>query len=93
MLNSTFPLDGHSIETAEASHRAEPRFRVVRWWRKLQTARRIRGTERALYCLSDRTLKDIGLTRSEIPTAARQTYRTVPGLSDLNLLGWPPAQP
>jgi uncharacterized protein YjiS (DUF1127 family) len=43
------------------------------WWHRFQKRRRVRRTERALMALSDHTLKDIGIDRSEAgPVARRQ---------------------
>lgn len=40
-------------------------------WRDYQRRRRLRATEHLLHGLNDRTLKDIGLHRSEIHAAVR----------------------
>jgi uncharacterized protein YjiS (DUF1127 family) len=55
--------------------------RVPWWWRALQLAAsasrsiavalRQSRSRRALYALSDRTLTDIGIPRSEVPSAVR----------------------
>lgn len=41
------------------------------WWQGFRQKRRIRRTERALEALCDHTLKDIGLDRSQVGSAAR----------------------
>jgi uncharacterized protein YjiS (DUF1127 family) len=51
---------------------ARPVNRLVIAWRWLQNRRRIRRTERALMELSDHTLKDIGIHRSEAGAVARR---------------------
>jgi len=45
------------------------------WWRRVCKEYRRRATARALQGLEDRTLKDIGLTRSEIDSIARYPDR------------------
>lgn len=50
---------------------AYSKSRVGGWWQRFQQKRRIRRTERALMALSDHTLKDIGIDRSEVGPAAR----------------------
>jgi uncharacterized protein YjiS (DUF1127 family) len=44
---------------------------LARWWQVLLQKQRERRTMRALDALSDRTLKDIGIDRSEIESVAR----------------------
>lgn len=44
---------------------------LERAWHNLQRRRRHRATEKLLLGLSDRTLKDIGIHRSEIPSLMR----------------------
>jgi uncharacterized protein YjiS (DUF1127 family) len=71
----------HDIHTRTAGTTDCPRMatphhvtrRLSRWWQSLQQRRRIRQTERMLQSLSDHTLKDIGIDRSEAgPVARRQ---------------------
>lgn len=45
--------------------------RIAGTWQTLLYRRRVRATERTLLGLSDRTLKDIGLHRSEIHSLVR----------------------
>lgn len=59
---------GHASTAA-----AHTGFTISGWWQSFQQKRRIRGTEQALRALSDRTLKDIGIDRSEIGSVARAT--------------------
>jgi uncharacterized protein YjiS (DUF1127 family) len=43
---------------------------LAAWWHELRQRRRQRETAHLLHALSDRTLKDIGITRSEIDSIA-----------------------
>lgn len=44
---------------------------VSKWWQALRRWQRIRSTMRELGALEDRTLRDIGIDRSEIESVAR----------------------
>lgn len=46
--------------------------RIAAGWRGLLYRRKLRTTERTLLALSDRTLKDIGVHRSEIHSLVRR---------------------
>lgn len=67
-LSSTVEIDTATISS---------RIAVVGkgWWWRIRKAYRRRATVRALQGLEDRTLKDIGLTRSEIDSIARDPDR------------------
>lgn len=68
----TLSLDGSHNSAASILHRARE---LVRWQlRIIARRRRIRATMAALDALDARTLKDIGLTRSEIHAVAAGTY-------------------
>jgi uncharacterized protein YjiS (DUF1127 family) len=54
----------------EVSTRAGFRARLAGWWGRVRQERRRRATVRALEGLSDATLKDIGIDRSEIHSVA-----------------------
>ncbi len=63
-----------SVSTSHPAHvkmtRVLASFLAARW-RKYRYQRRLRATMRLLQKLDDRSLKDIGLTRSEIEPAIR----------------------
>jgi len=46
-----------------------------RWWNRLDEARRLRVTISSLRALDDRTLKDIGVERSDIVDVVRENLR------------------
>jgi uncharacterized protein YjiS (DUF1127 family) len=57
---------------ARAADRLPLAFRLAAAWGAIIRRRRVRRTQRALEELSDRTLHDIGLSRSEISSVARE---------------------
>ncbi len=58
--------DGIEVSMNEAPHRSEPEGLLARLWHRYQKARRAEYTRNALAQLSDRTLKDIGLSRCQL---------------------------
>jgi uncharacterized protein YjiS (DUF1127 family) len=59
-----------TLSPTDRPHAASPASRIVElalgWWHRRRLQRRLKATARILHALDDRTLKDIGLHRSEI---------------------------
>jgi uncharacterized protein YjiS (DUF1127 family) len=59
----------HTLTTAaSAAYRAAAAAHIRTWWQAFVRRRRLRKTAGILESLDDRTLKDIGLDRTEIPS-------------------------
>lgn len=63
------PSKSATPERSRGNHRIASALSA--WWRAFRVRRRGRATSRLLYTLSDRTLKDIGIDRSEIASIER----------------------